>query len=93
MYENASRATWVADTSAVRFQESLSDAEKRFELATVLMWGGYAHFLLADNYSELSFHGAPAVTPGQGRPGIDALRNRQLEWEANPSLQRGSSVA
>jgi hypothetical protein len=66
VYRNASRAIWVADTSAVRFRAALPDAEKRFELATVLMWGGYAHFLLADNYCEMTFHAGPAVTPKQG---------------------------
>lgn len=66
MYQNVSRAIWVADTAAVRFRKFLPDAEKRFELAAVLMWGGFAHFLLADNYCELTFHGGPAVTPKAG---------------------------
>jgi hypothetical protein len=66
VYQNASRAIWVADTAAVRFRKFLPDAEKRFELATVLMWGGFAHFLLADNYCEMTFHGGPAVAPRQG---------------------------
>lgn len=66
VYQNVSRAIWVADTAAVRFRKFLPDAEKRFELATVLMWGGFAHFMLADNFCELTFHGGPAVTPKQG---------------------------
>lgn len=66
VYQNSSRAIWVADTAAVRFRKFLPDAEKRFELATVLMWGGFAHFLLADNFCALTFHGGPAVTPRQG---------------------------
>ena len=66
VFRNASRAIWVADTSAVRFRKALPDAEKRFELATVLMWGGYAHFLLADNYCAMTFHSGPSVTPKQG---------------------------
>jgi hypothetical protein len=66
VYQNVSRAIWVADTAAVRFRSFLPDAEKRFELATVLMWGGFAHFLLADNFCELTFHGGPAVTPEAG---------------------------
>jgi len=66
VFRNASRAIWVADTSAVRFRGALPDAEKRFELATVLMWGGYAHFILADNFCEMTFHSGPAVTPKQG---------------------------
>ena len=66
LFQNASRAIWVADTAAVRFRKFLPDAEKRFELATVLMWSGFATFLLADNYCELTFHGGPAVTPKQG---------------------------
>lgn len=66
VYQNVSRAIWVADTAAVRFRSFLPDAEKRFELATVLMWGGFAHFLLADNFCELTFHGGPAVAPKAG---------------------------
>lgn len=65
VYQNVSRAIWVADTAAVRFREFLPEPEKRFELATVLMWGGFAHFMLADNYCEMTFHGGPAVTPKQ----------------------------
>ena len=66
VYQNVSRAIWVADTAAVRFRAFLPDAEKRYELATVLMWGGFAHFLLADNFCALTFHGGPAVTPKAG---------------------------
>ena len=66
VYRNASRAIWVADTAAVRLRKALPDAEKRLELATVLVWGGFAHFLLADNFCEMTFHAGPAVTPKQG---------------------------
>ena len=66
IYQNASRAIWVADTAAVRFRKVLPDAEKRLELATVLVWGGFAHFMLADNFCEMTFHAGPAVTPKQG---------------------------
>jgi hypothetical protein len=66
VYQNASRAIWVADTAAVRFRNVLPDAEERFELATVLVWGGFAHFLLADNFCEMTFHGGPAVSPAEG---------------------------
>jgi hypothetical protein len=65
VYQNASRAIWVADTAAVRFRQALPDAEKRFELATVLVWGGFAHFMLADNFCEVTFHGGPAVAPAE----------------------------
>ena len=65
VYQNASRAIWVADTAAVRIRKALPDAETRFELATALVWGGFAHFLLADNYCQMTFHGGPAVTPKQ----------------------------
>ena len=66
VYQNASRAIWVADTAAVRFRKALSDAEQRFELATVLVWGGFAHFMLADNFCEVTFHGGPPVSPAEG---------------------------
>jgi len=66
MYNSVSRAIWVADTAATRFRAFLPDAERRAELATVLVWGGFAHFLLADNYCQMTFHGGPAVEPKQG---------------------------
>lgn len=65
-YQLVSRAIWVADTAAVRIRKVLPDAEKRVELANVLVWGGFAHFLLADNFCQLTFHGGPAVTPQAG---------------------------
>jgi len=73
VYQNASRAIWVADTAAVRFRKALPDAEKRFELATVLVWGGFAHFMLADNFCEVTFHGGPAVAPAEGYQRAKAL--------------------
>jgi hypothetical protein len=66
IYQNAERAIWVADTSAVRLRKVLADAEKRFELATVLVWGGFAHFQLADNFCEMTFHSGPPVAPKAG---------------------------
>lgn len=66
VYQNVSRAIWVSDTAAVRMRKFLPDGEKRYEVATVLMWGGFAHFMLADNFCELTFHGGPAVTPKAG---------------------------
>lgn len=66
MYNSVSRAIWVADTAAVRFRSFLPDAEKRAELATVLVWGGFAHFMLADNYCAMTFHNGPPVTPQEG---------------------------
>lgn len=65
-YGQISRAIWVSDTAAVRIRSVLPDAEKRNELASVLVWGGFAHFLLADNFCQLTFHGGPPVTPQQG---------------------------
>jgi hypothetical protein len=65
-YQLVSRAIWVADAAAVRIRKALPDAERRAELADVLVWGGFAHLLLADNYCQLTFHGGPAVTPRAG---------------------------
>jgi hypothetical protein len=66
LYNEASRAVWVADTTAVRFRQILPDAEQRVELATVLVWGAFAHFMLADNFCEMTFHGSPPVQPQDG---------------------------
>lgn len=79
LYNEASRAIWVSDTTAVRFRAILSDAEKRVELATVLVWGGFAHFLLADNFCELTFHGGPPVTPKQGYERAKAVLDDALK--------------
>ena len=79
LYNEASRAIWVSDTTAVRFRAILPDAEKRVELATVLVWGGFAHLLLADNFCELTFHGGPPVTPKQGYERAKAVLDDALK--------------
>jgi hypothetical protein len=79
VYNNASRAIWVSDTAAVRFRQVLPDAEKRFELATVLVWGGFAHFILADNYCEMTFHSGPPVAPKAGYERAKAIFDDALK--------------
>ncbi len=65
VYNNTSRAIWVADTAAVRMKKFLTDADRRFEVATVLVWGGFAHFFLADNYCSATIKSGPAITPAK----------------------------
>ncbi len=53
MYNELSRAIWVADNVAARIREvSGADADRRAELAEVRIWGGFAQLMLANNYCE-----------------------------------------
>lgn len=61
MYNQVSRAIWVADDAVRRLTELLPDAERRGEVAEVLIWGGFAHLLLADNYCEGTIAAGPAI--------------------------------
>src|SRR3954471_1203862 len=52
MYNQIERAIWVADTAAVRISAVVADAAKSPEVAAAKIYGGFAHFLLADNYCK-----------------------------------------
>jgi hypothetical protein len=93
-YNNASRAIWVADTAAVRFRRVLPDAEKRVELATVLTWGGFAHFILADNFCQVTFHSGPPVTPKEGYDRAKAIFEDALKvaTAANNTAQKNAAL-
>lgn len=65
LYNEASRAIWVADDAVRRLREVLPDADKRGEVAEARIWGGFAHFLLADNFCQATIAGGPAISPKQ----------------------------
>jgi hypothetical protein len=63
MYNQASRAIWVADDAVRRMREVLDDAANRPEVAEALIWGAFAHLILADNFCEATIAAGPAMTP------------------------------
>jgi hypothetical protein len=63
MYNQISRAIWVADTAAVRIAKVVAIPDASPEIAEVLIWGAFAHLLLADSFCQGTLHGGPAITP------------------------------
>ena len=63
-YNALARAYWVAGDGQRRIREAFADsADRRVEMAEVLVWGGYTLHFLADNYCEATFNAGPPVTP------------------------------
>jgi len=63
MYNQLERAIWVADTASVRISKVVTNADAAPEVAEVLIWGAFAHLLLADNYCQATIKAGPAITP------------------------------
>ena len=63
MYNSVSRAIWVADTAATRIATQVKDANASPEVAEAMIFGAFAHFLLADNYCSGTIKAGPAITP------------------------------
>ena len=62
MYNQVERAVWDADTVAVRIASFVKDPTTSADIAEVLVWGGFAHFMLADNFCQGTVHGSAAVS-------------------------------
>jgi hypothetical protein len=63
LYNEISRAIWVSDTSAVRIGKVVANAEASPEVAEVLIYGAFAHLLMADHFCQATVKGGPAITP------------------------------
>src|SRR4029078_4376436 len=62
MYNQIQRAIWVADTTAVRISKVAADPAKSREVAATKIYGGFAHFLLADNYCQGTIKSGKAIS-------------------------------
>jgi hypothetical protein len=63
LYNEISRAIWVADTAAVRIAKVVAKADSSSEIAEVLIYGAFAHLLMADHFCEATIKSGPAITP------------------------------
>jgi starch-binding outer membrane protein, SusD/RagB family len=72
LYNTIARAVWVADNAVVRLENILEGAQSREEMAEVLLWGGFARFLFADNFCQATFDGGPPVSPQQIYADVEA---------------------
>ena len=63
LYNEISRAIWVADTAAVRIGKVVTNVAASPEVAEVSIYGAYAHLLMADHFCQGTIKGGPAITP------------------------------
>lgn len=78
LYNEFARAMWVADTAAVRIEMVVEKPEASAEVAEVLIYGAFAHFLMADHYCEGTVKGGPAITPDSLYKRAEAIFTRAL---------------
>jgi hypothetical protein len=65
VYNNATKANWVADNAAELILEAFDDGASRPELARARIYAGFSQLLLADNYCEITINGGAPMTPSQ----------------------------
>ena len=63
LYNEISRAIWVADTAAVRISKVVAKPDSSSEVAEVKIYGAFAHLLMADHFCQATINGGPAITP------------------------------
>ena len=63
LYNEISRAIWVADTATVRIGKVVTNAAAAPEVAEVMIYGAFAHLLMADHFCQGTIKGGPAITP------------------------------
>jgi starch-binding outer membrane protein, SusD/RagB family len=67
-YNALARAYWVSQDAQRRIREAFADsADRRAEMAEVMVWGGYTLHFLADNYCEATFNAGPPVQSAEVR--------------------------
>src|SRR5207244_6080273 len=52
LYSEISRAIWVSDTESVRIGKVVKDRNVSPEVAEVLIYGAFAHLLMADHFCQ-----------------------------------------
>ena len=63
LYNEISRAIWVSDTAAVRIGKVVANADASPEVAEVLIYGAFAHLLMADHFCQGTIKSGPAISP------------------------------
>lgn len=62
LYNEISRAIWVSDTAAVRIGRVVANVEASPEVAEVLIYGAFAHLLMADLFCQGTIKSGPAIS-------------------------------
>lgn len=62
LYNEISRAIWVSDTAAVRIGRVVANADASPEVAEVLIYGAFAHLLMADHFCQGTIKSGPPIT-------------------------------
>ena len=65
VYNQMSRAIWVADDAARRIDESFGGRSGMTEPAQVRLYAGLGKVMLADNFCEGTLNGGAAIPPGE----------------------------
>lgn len=65
IYNDLARAVFVADDAVRRIEEVVDDADSRDVTARALIYSGYGHVMLADNFCQATFNGGPPVQPSE----------------------------
>ena len=79
MYNQIQRAIWVADTTGVRISKVAADPAKSREVAATKIYGGFAHFLLADNYCQGTIKSGKAISDDSLYKRAEALFSEALQ--------------
>ena len=95
LYNEISRAIWVSDTGATRIGKVVANAEASSEVAEVLIYGAFAHLLMADHFCQGTIKGGPAISPDSLYKRAEAIFTRALAiaTAANKSDLRNRAIA
>jgi len=78
LYNEISRAIWVSDTGAVRIAKQVTNPDASPEVAEVLIYGAFAHLLMADHFCQGTIKGGPAISPDSLYKRAEAIFTRAL---------------
>lgn len=65
VYNNLSRAIWVADDAARRIDEAFAGGGGMVEPAQVRLWAGLGKVIMGDTFCEGTLDGGPAMPPSE----------------------------
>lgn len=83
LYNVISRAVWVADDANRRFSDIFEEPSQQPAVAEVLVWGGFGHLLLADNFCAATFNGSSPVPPEEVYRRAEQRFSEALEMARN----------
>ena len=95
LFNEISRAYWVSDTAAVRIGKVVTNADAAPEVAEVLIYGAFAHLLMADHFCQGTVKGGPAISPDSLYKRAESIFTRALAiaTAANKSDLKNRAIA